>query len=74
MIDPPGKGPSAVGAHLFRPTSEEVKNLIRRAARHPLGTDFLVQGAPDAVAATFGVHAFIVDGARARLADQQAAQ
>ncbi len=74
MIDPPGKGPSAVGAHLFRPTSEEVKNLIRRAARHPLGTDSLVQGAPDAVAATFGVHAFIVDGARARLADQQAAQ
>ena len=74
MIDPPGKDPSAVGASRVRPTSEEVENLIRRAARHPLGTDFLTRGAHDAVTATFGVHAFVVDGARERLADQQATQ
>ncbi len=38
--------------------------LIERARQHPLGTHFLKDGAPDAVAATFEVHAFTVDQAR----------
>ena len=45
----------------------EVLDLIRRAEAHELGRSFLAQGAQDAVAATFGVHAFLVDAARDRL-------
>ncbi len=51
----------------YRPTADEVDLLLRRAAVHPLGTGFLVNGAIDAIAATFGVHAFVVDEARLRL-------
>ncbi len=51
----------------YRPTTQDVDDLVRRAAGHPLGTDFLANGAPDAVAATFGVHAFVVDAARETL-------
>ncbi len=46
----------------------DVLALIRRAEEHDLGRDFLAEGALDAVAATFGVHAFLVDAARERLA------
>jgi hypothetical protein len=46
----------------------EVEALISRARRHPLGEDFLLRGAHDAVAVTFGVHAFLVDAARDHLA------
>ncbi len=48
----------------YRPTAAEVKLLVKRAEAHPLGTGFLAKGAIDAVAATFGVHAFVVDEAR----------
>ena len=48
----------------YHPTPKEVADLVRRAARHPLGRDFLRHGSPDSVAATFGVHAFVVDAAR----------
>ena len=51
----------------YTPTSEEVEALIDRAKKHPLGLDFLKEGYLDAVAATFGVHAFLVDRARERL-------
>jgi hypothetical protein len=51
----------------YRPTAAEVDDLVRSAAGHPLGTDFLANGALDAVAATFGVHAFVVDAAREAL-------
>jgi hypothetical protein len=54
----------------YRPTVEEVTILVRQAASHPLGTNFLAKGAIDAVAATFGVHAFVVDEARRRLRDE----
>ncbi len=47
-----------------RPDRAEVDTLIRRASDHPLGTRFLTDGALDAVAATFNVHAFVVDAAR----------
>ena len=47
-----------------RPTAAEVQELLRRAAAHRLGTEFLLEGALDAVAATFRVHAFCVDAAR----------
>jgi len=57
----------------FTPTPEEVNALIRRADGHPLGKEFLRTGALDAVAATFGVHAFVVDAARERLAEAEAA-
>lgn len=47
---------------------DEVIDLIRKAEQHELGRSFLEQGAQDAVAATFGVHAFLVDAARQHLA------
>ncbi len=52
----------------YRPSVEEVDELLRRAASHPLGSDFLTNGGLDSVAATFGVHAFVVDAARDALA------
>ena len=48
----------------YRPTTDEIRRLIGRAETHPLGVDFLVSGSPDAVAAMFQVHAFVVDAAR----------
>ena len=47
---------------------EEVDRLISDAEKHPLGIEFLEHGALDAVSATFQTHAFVVDGARDRLA------
>ena len=60
------------GRHLgplgaYRPDENEVRELIARAEAHDLGVRFLQRGAQDAVAATFGVHAFVVDAARQRL-------
>jgi len=52
----------------YRPTDHEIQDLIHRAGRHTGGTEFLLHGAQDAVAATFEVHAFVVDGARRALA------
>jgi hypothetical protein len=52
-----------------RPESHEVHALIARAKDHALGLEFLRHGAHDAVAMTFGVHAFVVDAAREHLAD-----
>ncbi len=52
----------------YEPTAEEVDALIAAARRHPLGLDFLREGALDSVSAIFGVHAFVVDRARASLA------
>ncbi len=40
------------------------RDLIAKDDAHPLGRDFLLEGALDAVAATFAVHAFTVDRAR----------
>ncbi len=54
----------------WRPTQEDVEDLIRRAEAHELGLDFLRKGSQDAVAATFGVHAFTVDAARIALGGQ----
>ena len=48
----------------YRPSRAEVDALIQRASDHRLGTRFLIDGALDAVAATFNVHAFVVDAAR----------
>ena len=49
------------------PGTGEVESLITRARDHALGLEFLLRGAHDAVAVTFGVHAFVVDAARDRL-------
>ena len=54
----------------FNPASEEVEALIARAREHTLGTEFLCKGALDAVASTFGVHAFVVDRARETLSGE----
>ena len=43
------------------------------AQDHPLGLDFLMEGAFETVAITFGVHAFVVDAARQRLSGNYAA-
>lgn len=50
----------------YQPSAGEVDKLLSRAADHPLGTAFVVNGALDSVAATFGVHAFVVEAARRR--------
>jgi len=60
-------------AERFRPSDRAVAELIERAERHAGGTRFLVEGAQDAVAATFGVHAFVVGAARVRLTGNGAA-
>ncbi|MHC5023340.1 MAG: hypothetical protein ACYTGG_05445 [Planctomycetota bacterium] len=57
----------------YQPTPDQVQALIREAAKSPLGTEFLTEGALDAVAATFGVHAFTVDAAREALHGVQGA-
>ncbi len=53
----------------YRPANQEVEDLIRRASDSEHGTSFLLEGAQDSVAATFQVHAFLVDAARRRLQD-----
>ena len=53
--------------HDYRPTDDEVNTLIARAAEHPLGVEFLREGALDAVSITFQVHAFAVERAREKL-------
>lgn len=50
------------------PAQNEILSLINRAKSHDLGVEFLTNGALDAVAMTFGVHAFVVDAARDELA------
>ena len=50
-----------------RARPDQVTRLIREAQHHPFGTDFLVNGSLDAVAATFQAHAFVVDAAREAL-------
>ena len=57
------------GARYFRyePTVQQVDELIRRAREHPLGTDYLLHGYLDSVAATFKVHGFTVEHARERI-------
>ncbi|MBC8310061.1 MAG: hypothetical protein H8E83_06080 [Planctomycetes bacterium] len=50
------------------PKQNEILSLIDRAKSHDLGVEFLTNGALDAVAMTFGVHAFVVDAARDELA------
>ncbi|MAF27074.1 MAG: hypothetical protein QF819_04430 [Gemmatimonadota bacterium] len=57
----------------FTPAPSEVEDLVESAKTHPLGMDYLLEGAPDSVAATFGVHAFVVDAARAALRDGEPA-
>jgi len=52
----------------YRPSVEEVDDLIERARHHELGLDFLRNGAQESVAAVFRVHAFTVDAARRKLA------
>ena len=49
------------------PTETEIQYLIERAKSHDLGIEFLLNGSLDAVAATFNVHAFVIDAARDRL-------
>ena len=56
--------------HPYRPSAGEVQDLMRRARAHPFGAGFLAEGALDAVAATFGVHAFVVTRARDALREQ----
>lgn len=51
----------------YQPTASEIAKLVQQAAKHPLGKNFLVKGSLDSVAATFGVHAFVVDAARESL-------
>ncbi len=53
--------------HNFTPSPADVDSLINRAGTHELGVDFLKTGSPDAVAAMFEVHAFVVDAAREKI-------
>ena len=56
-----------LGEKSYNASTEEVDALIQRARDHRLGVEFLADGAPDAIAATFQVHAFVVDAAREKL-------
>ncbi len=60
--------PTNMNLTTYRPCRAEIEALIQRASNHRLGQSFLVDGSLDAVAATFGVHAFVVDAARETLA------
>lgn len=51
----------------YQVTASEIANLMQQATNHPLGKKFLAAGSLDSVAATFGVHAFVVDAARESL-------
>ena len=51
----------------YQPTSSEIAQLMQQVTAHPLGKNFLIEGSLDSVAATFGVHAFVVDAARESL-------
>jgi hypothetical protein len=55
---PPASPPDAVLAR------EALESLIEEARAHELGLEFLIEGAPESVAITFGVHAFVVDAAK----------
>ena len=57
--------PTAAPADPADPTL--VEELIARARAHPLGLSFLAGGLLASVAIAFGVHAFTVEAARARL-------
>ena len=61
-------GATIRGEAPYAPTARDVDDLIERAAAHPLGMRFLVEGHLGSVATTFGTHAFTVDAARDRLA------
>ena len=52
------------------PTDTDIQYLIERAKSHDLGIEFLLNGSLDAVAATFGVHAFVIDAARDQLTSE----
>jgi hypothetical protein len=52
----------------YVPSANEVESLLEAARQHPLGERLLVEGPLDAVAALFGVHAFVIDAARELLA------
>ena len=58
----------------YQPHDAEIAALIRAAADHPLGVDFLRRGHLGTVAITFGCHAFTVVAARDRLAQAPAPQ
>ncbi len=51
---------------------EALDSLIAHARAHELGLEFLLEGAPETVAITFGVHAFVVDAARELLSSTRA--
>lgn len=55
----------------FTPNDREVDALLMAAAKHPLGTDFLLGGYLGTVAITFHVHAFTVEAARRRLREPE---
>lgn len=63
--------PASSGPLNFIPTREEVDALIATARRHPLGIDYLREGALDNVAMTLRTHAFTVVAARELLARQE---
>ncbi|MBI5597909.1 MAG: hypothetical protein HY928_17635 [Elusimicrobia bacterium] len=52
----------------YSPSPAEVDALISRARRHPLGLDFLKNGALEAAAIIFEAHVFAVESARRLLA------
>ena len=55
----------------FELLPEDVDELIDRATEHPFGTEFLMNGMLDSVAAAFSVHAFLVEAAREKVRDSQ---
>ncbi len=63
--------PVLIAPWKYQPKSAEIADLIFRAEKHPLGTEFLHEGALDAVSAIFEAHAFVVEQAREHLSAEQ---
>jgi len=64
---PSGQDGASDGPGGSRGDGAAVERLLAAAEAHPLGIDFLRTGYLGAVAATFGVHAFLVEEARRRI-------
>lgn len=73
MTDSIHGAPSArVGTYV--PSESDVDALIAKAAGHPLGLRFLLEGHLGSVATTLRAHAFTVDAARERLRREEDAR
>jgi hypothetical protein len=63
----PGGEAEGISTGERRPDGAAVESLLSAARAHPLGIEFLRNGYLGSVAATFRVHAFVVEEARRKI-------